>query len=99
MFLERQVQQVKPDKWDKLEELDKKFNAIESRMGFPKKRRLRCYIGKHDNSTLVIEREWESLATMELAYMKVMVDAEWQALTQPFNEMVTKTTVEVYLIL
>ncbi len=99
MLLEREVQQVKPDKWEQLDALDKKYNAIESRLGFPPKKRLRCYIGRHDNSTLVIEREWESLAAMEAAYMKVMVDPAWQALTAPFNEIITSAKTEVYLIL
>ncbi len=99
MFLEREVQAIKPDKWEALEAIDKKFNAVESKAGFPPKRRMRSYIGKYDNSTLVIEREWESLAAMEAAYMKVMVDPEWQALTPPLNEIVTSARSEIYFIL
>jgi hypothetical protein len=99
MFIERQEQHIRPGKWEELEALDQKFNKIESRNGFPAKRRLRCYIGGHPNNTLVIEREWESLAAMETAYMKIFMDPEWQALTAPFDAISESNQVEVYLVL
>jgi hypothetical protein len=99
MFVEREIQQVNPARWEQLEVLDKKYDAIESKAGFPPKRRLRSYIGRLDNSTLVIERDWESLSAMEAAYRKVMVDPEWQVLMPALNEIVTRTHVEIYLIL
>jgi len=37
--IERHVQQIRPDKWGELAALDNKFNAVESRLGFPAKRR------------------------------------------------------------
>jgi hypothetical protein len=99
MFMERQVQQVNPDKWEELEKLNMKYDALERKAGFPAKKRMRCYIGENNNSTLVLEREWESLAAMEAAYMKVMVDPAWQALDHPLNQIVTSVKTEVYLIL
>jgi hypothetical protein len=99
MFLERQIQQIQPGKWTELDALDQKFNTIESRLGFPAKRRFRCYIGGHPNSTLVIEREWESLAAMETAYMKSFMDPEWQALNGQFETISESIQVEVYLVL
>ena len=99
MFLERQVQQIHPGKWEELETLDPKFNKVESRNGFPSKRRLRCYIGGHSNNTLVIERDWESLAAMEAAYMKVFMDPDWQALSAPLDGVVESTQTEVYFVL
>jgi len=77
--VERLTQQVRPDKWAELEAIDAKYRAIESRLGFAPKRRYRCYIGGHNTDTLVIERQWESLAAMEAAYDKAFVDPEWQA--------------------
>jgi hypothetical protein len=99
MFLERQIQHIRPGKWAELEALDPKFNVIESRLGFPAKRRYRCYIGGQTNNTLIIEREWESLAAMETAYMKIFMDPDWQALNAPFESISESNQVELYLVL
>lgn len=99
MFLERQVQHIRPGKWEELEVLDQKYNKVENRNGFPGKRRLRCYIGGLSNNTLVIEREWESLAAMEAAYMKLFMDPDWQALSAPFDAIGETDQMEVYLVL
>ena len=45
VIVERLIQQVRPDKWAELEALDKKYGAVESRCGFPAKRRYRCFVG------------------------------------------------------
>ena len=99
MFLERQIQQIRPGKWAELEALDQKFNTVESRLGFPTKRRFRCYIGGHHNNTLIIEREWESLAAMEATYMKIFADPEWQTLSGEFDTISESTQMELYLAL
>lgn len=78
MFPERQIQQIRPGKATELEALDQKINTIEGRLGFPTKRRFRCYIGGLPNSTLVIGREWEGLAVMGTEYMKIFADSEWE---------------------
>lgn len=77
--LERLTQKVYATKWPDLEELDKKYDAVESRLGYPPKRRYRLFAGGDSTNTLVIEREWESLADMEAAYEKAFNDPEWQA--------------------
>jgi hypothetical protein len=41
--VERHVQQIRPGKWAELEAIDKKYNTVESRLGFPAKRRYQCY--------------------------------------------------------
>lgn len=79
VVVERLIQQIRPDKWEALEALDKKYGAVESRCGFPDKKRYRYFVGG-DTNTLIIERQWESWAAMEAAYEKVFADAEWQAL-------------------
>lgn len=99
MFLERQIQHIRPGKWEELEVMDQNFNKVESRNGFPAKRRLRCYIGGLTNNTLVIERDWESLAAMEAAYMKVFMDPDWQALSAPLDAIVESNQTEVYFVL
>ena len=35
VIIERQIQKVRSGKWTELEELDKKFIAVESGLGFP----------------------------------------------------------------
>jgi hypothetical protein len=99
MYLERVIQQIRPGKWAELEALDKKFNIVESRLGFPTKRRFRSFIGGHHNNTLVIESEWESLAAMEATYMKAFADPEWQTLSGELDTVSESNQVELYLAL
>jgi hypothetical protein len=96
MIVERQIQQVRPGKWAELEAIDKKFNTVESRLGFPPKRRYRCYVGGHNTNTLIVERQWESLAAMEAAYEKVFADPEWQALVAEIDSIVESNQYELY---
>jgi hypothetical protein len=96
-ILQRQIQQVRPDKWAELEEIDKKFNAVESRLGFPpNKKRYRCYFGSHNTDTLIVEYEWDSVAAMEAAYEKAMADPEWQALAAEIFSVIESTQMELY---
>jgi hypothetical protein len=53
--LERMIQKVSPGKFPDLEELDKKFVAVETRLGFPPKKRYQCVIGGHDTNTVIVE--------------------------------------------
>ena len=95
--LHRQIQQVRPGKWAELEEIDKKFNAVESRLGFPpNKKRYQCYFGGHDMDTLIVEYEWDSLAAMETAFEKAMADPEWQALGAEVASIIKSNRMELY---
>ena len=95
--IELMIQKVRPGKWAALEEVDKKFNAAESRLGFPPKKRYRCMIGGHGTDTLIIERQWDSLAAMEAAYEKAFVDPEHQALAEEINPLIKSSQYEVYM--
>jgi len=96
--IERMIQKVYPGKWAELEEIDKKFNAVESRLGFPpNKKRYQCMIGSHDSNTLIIERQWESLATMEATYEKAFADPELQALEKEVTSIIESNQLEVYM--
>ena len=70
MILERLIQKIYPDKWEELHEIDKRYNAAESPLGFPPKKRYQSIASSYDNDTLIVEREWESFAAMEAAYEK-----------------------------
>ena len=96
-ILQRQIQQVRPGKWAELEEIDKKFNAVESRLGFPpNKKRYCCYFGGHNTNTLIVEYEWDSLAAMEAVYEKAMADPEWQALAAKVGPVIQSMQMELY---
>jgi len=95
--LHRQIQHIRPDKWAELEEIDKRFNAVERRLGFPaNKRRYRCYFGTHDINTLIVEYEWESLAAMETVMESAMADSEWQALSAEVTPILQDNQMELY---
>jgi len=94
--IERLIQKVFPGKWAELEEIDKRYNAVESRLGFPPKKRYQCMMGGHDTNTLIIERQWDSLAAMEAAFEKVLADPEWQALNEEGASIVKSSQWEVY---
>jgi hypothetical protein len=58
-------------------EWEQKWEAIEKRIGgFPTKRHYVLISGNEDSGTMVWEREWASLATMEAAYDKTEADPE-----------------------
>lgn len=95
--IERMIQKVRPGKWAELEEIDKRYNAAESRLGFPPKKRYQCLMGGHDTNTLIIERQWDSLAAMEAAYEKAFADPEHQALVEELTSIIKSTQWEVYM--
>ena len=80
IILERLVQKVRPDKWVALEKIEKKYNAIESCLVSLPKKRYQCLVGGHDTNTIIIERQWESMAVMEATYEKIMADPQYQKL-------------------
>ena len=97
--LERLIQQIKPGQWQALEALDKRYDVVEKQLGFPAKRRYRSFASSGDTDTLVIEREWESMAVMEAAWEKFMLDAELQKLGAEGQEIISSNSVEVYMVL
>jgi len=94
--VERMTQKVYPGKWADLEAIDKKFDKVEAKAGFPPKKRYQCVIGSLDQNVLIIERQWPSMAAMEATYEKVMADPEWQALGQEVLAVVASSQIEVF---
>ncbi len=95
VFLERVIQQIRPEKWGELEVLDKKFDVVERRLGFPPKKRYRAAFGPSTN-TLMIERCWESMTAMEAAFLKAFADPEWQALNAEGASIIESNQEELY---
>lgn len=96
MLLERLIQQVVPGKWEKLAVIDKKYDQLESRFGFPPKKRWQALFGANDNNSLIIEREWESLTKLEAAYMALMADPAYQKLGGELQGIITSNRQEIY---
>jgi hypothetical protein len=94
--IERMTQKIYPGKWGDLEEIDKRYNEMESKFGFPPKKRYQCVIGGDYQNTLIIERQWDSLAAMEATYEKVFADPDYQALGKETVLIVESTKIEVY---
>ena len=98
--LHRQIQHVRPSMWAELEAIDKRFDAVERRLGFPaNKRRYRCYFGTHTLDTLIVEYEWESLAAMEATFARAMADPKWQALSAEVTSILQDNQMELYATL
>ena len=97
MIIERMIQHIFPGKWAELEAIDKKYNALEARMGFPAKKRFQLLMGSHPAGTLIIERQWPSMAALEEANMKGMNDPEYQALQQESATIVKSVYWEVLM--
>ncbi len=96
VILERQIQKIRPGKWAELEEIDRKYDIVEGRLGFPPKKRFQIVTGGLDSNTLIVERQWESLAAAEAAYEKAMADAEYQQLGQAVSAVVEGSQLELY---
>jgi hypothetical protein len=79
-----------------LEAIDKEYNAVEAKMGFPPKKRYQMISGPDEQGTLIIERQWGSLAAMEAAYEKIMADPKWQAVNQKSNTIIKDNRLELY---
>jgi hypothetical protein len=94
--LERMVQEILPGRQEALEELDKRYDAIEKTLGFPPKRRFWPISGTLSNQMLVLEREWESMAAMETAYEKSFANPGIQALYQEGASIIKNSRIELF---
>jgi len=97
VVMERMIQQIYPDKWKELEAIDKKYNAAEARLGFPPKKRYQALVGGLEVNTLIIERQWASLAAMEATNEKAMADPEYQALGNQTSSIIKSVHWELYM--
>jgi len=97
VIIERQIQKVRSGKWRELEDLDKKFTAVESHLGFPAKRRCRSLVGGLTTDMLIVERQWESFAALEAAYEKALTDTEHRALSEAVEHILESQQIEFYL--
>jgi hypothetical protein len=95
IIIQRLVQRVFNGKWDELEKIDKKYAEIEDKYGFPPKKRYRYLSGSYDTSTIVVEREWESLAKLEKLITKAYLDPEYQKLGDELDTIIESGSQEL----
>jgi hypothetical protein len=96
--MERLIQKVDPGKWEQLLAKEKRFDVVETRLGYPNTRRYRCFAGASDTNTRVCEREWGSLSAFEATFEKALADPEWQALAAEPSSAVLSNQWELYLV-
>jgi hypothetical protein len=97
--VERRIFKIAAGKWDQINNLEQRFDALEAQWGFPPKRRYRCIAGTHDSDTYIFEREWDSLSAAETAGQKAMADQQWQALMQEGEQVFVSSQAELYSLL
>lgn len=93
----RAIQRVANGKLDDLEDIDKKFDEIETQLGYPPKKRYRCLSGSLDINTIIIERKWESFAKMEKIMTKGFLDPDLQKLSKKLDSIIEWQKIELYV--
>jgi len=97
-IMERLIQKVDRNSWVKKLAIEKRYETVEARLGFPPSRRYRAFIGANDTSIRVIERDWSSLQAYLVTVEKAMADPEHQALGAEQLGIVVSNQVELYII-
>ena len=93
----RLIQRVANGKWDELEEIEKKFNELEDKLGYPPKKRYRILSGAYDNNVIIIEREWQSFSKMEKILTKGFLDPELVKLSKKLDSIIEWQKMEFYV--
>jgi len=93
----RLIQRVTNGKWDELEDIEKKFNELEDKLGYPPKKRYRSLSGAYDNNVIIIEREWQSLSKMEKIMTKGFLEPELVKLSKKLDSIIDWTKTELYV--
>lgn len=97
-IMERLTQKVDRASWAKKIAIEKRYEPVEARLGYPPSRRYRAYIGATDTNTRVIERDWSSLGAFLTTQEKAMADPEWQALGAEQLGIVLGNQMELFII-
>ncbi len=97
-IMERLIQKVDRANWAKKIAIEKRYELVEARLGFPPARRYRAFIGANDTNTRIIERDWSSLQAYLVTVEKALTDPEHQALGAEQLGIVLGNQVELYII-
>ena len=100
MILMREVQKIRSGKWEELEELEKEWQELERRAGYPEgKKRYRGMSAPHDLDTMIIEVEWESFAAYEEICAKTALEPGFAALVARTELLIESMSFEFYTVL
>lgn len=97
-IMERLIQKVDRANWARKIAIEKRYELVEARLGYPPSRRYRAFIGANDTNTRVIERDWSSLQAYLTTIEKSLTDPEHQALGAEQLGIVLGNQVELYII-
>jgi hypothetical protein len=97
-IMERLIQKVDRAQWAKKIAIERRYESVEARLGFPPSRHYRAFIGSQDTNTRVIERDWSSLQAYLVTIEKAVADPEHQALGAEQVGIVLSNQVELYMI-
>ena len=97
-IMERLIQKVDRTSWAKKIAIEKRYEVVEARLGYPPSRRYRAHIGALESNTRVIERDWSSLGAYLTTIEKAFADPEWQALGTEQVGIVLSNQSELYII-
>jgi hypothetical protein len=89
-------QKVIRGKRAELDELNRRWREVDKRLGLPPEQQYSCMYGARDGGTLLLLREWESMAAIEEAYAKMMADPEIAELMTEANDIIESTQWELY---
>ena len=95
-ILERWVQNIRDGQWQNLEDMNRELSQVEDRYGFAPKRRYRRITGSISDNTLVVEREWASMADMEAAYDAIWRDPDYARVTAQLPSIIAQNEFEIY---
>jgi hypothetical protein len=96
MIMERCMQQV-IGSFEAVESIEKEFDALEAKMGnVPAKRRYWAMYGSLPFTTMVWERDWESMAVLEAYNNKTMADPEWAPMFEKAGKVFGESHRELY---
>ena len=97
-IMERLIQKVDRSSWAKKIAMEKRYEVVEARLGYPPSRRYRADIGSLESNTRVIERDWSSIGAYLTTIEKALQDPEWQALGAEQVGIVLSNQNELYII-
>ncbi|MFO7796439.1 MAG: hypothetical protein ACQERB_08590 [Promethearchaeati archaeon] len=97
IVIARLTQKIRPGMWDELDKIDKQFTEIENKLGYPPKKRYRALLGGNPIDTLIIDREWKSLAEMEKVMTKGVLDEDYQKLSSKLDDIIEWARYEIFV--
>jgi hypothetical protein len=96
MILMVGYQKVKRGKRAELDELNKRWRAFDERLGIPPEQQYACMFGSREAGTLLLIREWESMAAMQEGFQRMQADSELAELMGEAGDIIESTQWELY---